>query len=62
MLGAFPELEGDEESSGIFTFAYDAVAAMYYAYSYLVSGDLVNVTYCSNQGGRVGAIIRGARS
>ncbi len=47
-LAAFAELEGDEEPPGILAFAYDAVAAMYYAYSYLASGEAEDVTSCSN--------------
>ncbi|WP_433336147.1 hypothetical protein [Spirillospora sp. CA-294931] len=47
-LDGFPEMQGEEEPPGILAFAYDAVAAMYYAYAYLVSGDLSNITYCSN--------------
>lgn len=47
-LAAFPELQGEEEPPGILAFAYDAVAAAYYAYVYLVSGEVDNVRYCSN--------------
>jgi hypothetical protein len=47
-IDGFAEMQGDEEPPGILAFAYDAVAAMYYAYSYLVSGDVENITYCSN--------------
>lgn len=47
-LGAFPEMTVDEEPPGVLAFAYDAVAAMYYAYSYLASGDLEDVVASSN--------------
>jgi hypothetical protein len=45
---SFPELQGDEEPPGILAYAFDAVAVMYYAYAYLVSGDSENIRYCSN--------------
>ncbi|MEU3648884.1 hypothetical protein AB0E59_36305 [Lentzea sp. NPDC034063] len=47
-IDSFPEMQGEEEPPGIMAFAYDAVAAMYYSYAYLVSGDSINVKYCSN--------------
>lgn len=49
-LDAFPEMqsEDDDEPPGILAFAFDAVGAMYYAYTYLVTGDSENITYTSN--------------
>lgn len=47
-IDSFPEMQGEEEPPGILAFAYDAVAAMYYAYTYLVCGDSDNIKYCSN--------------
>jgi hypothetical protein len=47
-LGAFPEMTVDDEPPGILAFAYDAVAAMYYAYSYLASGDPEDIISSSN--------------
>jgi hypothetical protein len=48
LIAQFPEIQGDDEPPGILAFAYDAVAAMYYAYEYLVSGEAENIRYCSN--------------
>ncbi|GAB3933035.1 hypothetical protein GCM10029976_039810 [Kribbella albertanoniae] len=49
-IDAFSEMqtEGDDKPPGILAFAFDAVAAMYDAYTYLVTGDSDNITYTSN--------------
>jgi hypothetical protein len=47
-ISAFRELQGEDEPPGILAYAYDSVAAMFYAYTYLTSNDRVNITYCSN--------------
>ncbi|MFI5729197.1 hypothetical protein ACIA49_03690 [Kribbella sp. NPDC051587] len=49
-IDAFPEMqtESDDEPPGILAFAFDAVGAMYYAYTYLATGESENITYTSN--------------
>jgi hypothetical protein len=42
-LGAFREMTVEEEPPGILAYAYDAVAAMYYAYAFLAFGDLEDI-------------------
>ncbi|MFC0865085.1 hypothetical protein ACFHYQ_22590 [Sphaerimonospora cavernae] len=48
IAAGFRELQQEEEPPGVFAYAYDAVAAMFYSYAYLVSDDRLNITYCSN--------------
>ncbi|TPQ22057.1 hypothetical protein FGD71_011725 [Streptomyces sporangiiformans] len=43
----FPELASEEEPSGVGAYISDALSALYYAYSYMATGDTSWVSYCS---------------
>jgi hypothetical protein len=47
-FSSMPELAGDEEPPGLLAYAYDAAATLYYAAKYRETGNLVDVTSCSN--------------
>lgn len=47
-FSSLPELAGDEEPPGLLAYAYDAAATLYYAARYRETGNLVDVTSCSN--------------
>ncbi|MBY8868819.1 hypothetical protein [Streptomyces sennicomposti] len=47
-FSSLPELAGDEEPPGLLAYAYDAAATLYYAARYRATGNLVDVTSCSN--------------
>jgi hypothetical protein len=47
-VGSLPELTGDEEPPGLLAYAYDAAATLHYAAKYRATGNVVDVTSCSN--------------